>query len=84
MNKLSQEKATLEFKNSRLGFELEDVREENLELEQKIKKLNEKMLEATDSGYSRQGSGQGLMSPQGLGISEGCEAFTKNLTYGNL
>jgi hypothetical protein len=47
----------------------------NQELEEKIKSLNKKLFE--------NGDGQNMVDHQGLGL-EGCEQFTKNLTYGKL
>ena len=55
---------------------IEELREENLELQEKIKGLNEKIIESHE-GYSMS------QDHQGNGL-EGCEQFTKNLTYGNL
>jgi hypothetical protein len=79
---LSQDKAKLEFKNSSIGFEMEDLREVNNDLENKIMKLNERLLENNEA---RSRSIEGPASHQGLSsVSEGCEAYTKNLTYGNL
>ncbi len=81
---LSQDKAKLEFKNSSIGFEMEDLREENNDLANKIMKLNEKLLENNES-RPRSSSREGPASHQGhSSVSEGCEAFITNLTYGNL
>ena len=53
---------------------MEDLREENYELEEKIKQLNEKILVNPVTLNDEH---------QGLG-TEGYEQFTKNLVYGNL
>ena len=73
---LSQDKAQLQFKNSRMSIEIEDLREENLDLLDKIKSLNYKVVNTQEQwSLSQDHQGNGL---------QGCEQFTKNLTYGSL